>query len=193
MNRRDKRALFEELCWDVLRYIRLYPRSVTKDILLAMLDLNPDYAILVFAAKTSIDIDVTVLSRIIAATSKSAKREILNGKYGSTLTQKAYLPTLMKRIKEFLANHGDVIYGSSMFGQVHTDDMTVQDAAMWLAPRLSQMRNERGGYVKTVDMLERSGKFKPEVDIISDLTRLIRTPGVARDAHEGVGLFFKRP
>jgi len=192
MNRRDKRALFEGLCWDILTYIRLYPRSVTRDILLAMLDKNPVYAILVFASKTSVDIDIGILSRIVSAKSKGAAKKLLNGSFGSSLTQKAYLPTLMSRAKKFLADHGEVIYGSGMFGQVHADDMTVQDAAMWLAPRLAQMRNERRGYEDSVNLLKSSGRFKEDVDIVDRFTRLIRAPKMAEAAHEGVGLFFRR-
>ena len=191
MNTRDKNVLFESLSWDSCNYTRLYPRSVTKDIFLAMLDKNPDYSILIFSKKPGITIRETILGRIVKA-KKRAKKKILDGSYGSSMTDREYQPGLMGRIKKFLAKHGEVIYGSSMFGQVHTDDMTEQDAAMWLAPRLSQMRNERLGYVKTVGLLKNSGKFRPEMIVVDKFTKLIRAPRLARTAHEGVSLFFRR-
>ena len=108
------------------------------------------------------------------------------------MTQRAMNMGLGSQLKKILAKRGEIIYGSSMFGQVHEKDMNAQDAAMWLAPRLSQLRNESGHWQKCLDLLKRSRRAPEDVANVDLFSTSIRNKTRVVKAHEGVGVFFNR-
>lgn len=99
----------------------------------------------------------------------------------------------MGDLKRILAKDGDIIYGSGMFGQVHHLDMKPQDAAMWAAPRISQIRNESSQWENCINLLLSSHQYRNEAERLHKWTASIRDQKSANDAHENIGMFFKRP
>lgn len=192
MTRREKTALKHMMANDVLKYVRQHPRSTTKDIFLAMIKKNPYYAILVFSQKVDLVMSEATLGRVAASKTKADAKVLAEGGFGSPMTQRAMRRGLMGDLKRILHSQGEVVYGSGMFGQIHEKDMNEQDAAMWLAPRLSQMRNEQPSWKHSVDLLKRSGRARNDVAKVDRFTTLLRDPKAAAQAHEGVGIFFRR-
>lgn len=192
MTKRDKMALKLKLAEDVLDYVRKNPRSTTKGIFLEMIKKNPYYAVLIFSQKPDIFMSVADLGRLEAAKTRSQAKEIVEGAIGSIMTKKSLRRSLMADLKRILENNGHVIYGSGMFGQVHESNLNDQDAAMWLAPRLSQIRHESSQWDKSVSLLRRSRRLPKDVANIESFTSLIRNQRRTNEAHESVALFFRR-
>jgi hypothetical protein len=193
MTKRDKYALKLKLARDVCSFVRAHPRSTTKQIFLAMALHNPYYAILIYSQRLDLVIDAVALGRIEASKSKVSAAKILKDSVHTLITKRAMRRSLMADLKRILAKDGDIIYGSGMFGQVHQLDMQPQDAAMYLAPRLSQMRNESHQYQSCIDMLLKSGQYRKEAEQLHVWSTNIRDQARVNTAHENVGMFFRRP
>lgn len=194
LSKREKYALKLKMAKDVLAYVRRNPRTTTKQIFLDMIKKNPYYALLIFSQKVDLLMGVDALGRLEAAkTQASAKRIVEGSSIVPIMTKKAMRRSLMADLKRILEKEGEIIYGSGMFGQVHEQDLTDQDAAMWLAPRLSQLRHESSMWNHCANKLKQSRKHPQDSALIERITTNIRDQRKMNDAHESVGMFFRRP
>ena len=192
ISKKDKHILKVKLGTDVCAYVRQHPRSTSTDIFLAMLAKNPYYAVIIFSQKFGPIIDVEALERISMAIDKKEADKILKKSLQDMPTKRVMRRTVMGEIKRALAKNGDIIFGSSMFGQVHQLDLQRQDAAMWLASRIGQTAKEVPQFNNCIDLLIGSGLHPKEMNMIKGWSVNIRDQKACNEAYQGIGLFFRR-
>ncbi len=175
---------------EALKIVRSSPRSTSTDILLSLVKKDPIFAAIAFSEKPRLAMYVKDIEAIIAAKTTKERRKHL--KIFSISDIKLLRPSVMRELKKVLEKEGEHILGSPMFGQVHVDDMTRQDAAMWLASNLSAIKNQSDDWSLCVKMIGRS-KIDPEgFKHLFKVTEHVRSRADMEKAHEFVELFFRR-